>query len=452
MPYLNPEDKVKVKIEGSTKRSNLPSQCIKCGYISQNGQDLINHIELFHKVQAKTTYACPNCKYATAKYSNLELHIKKVHEDIRKCNWCTYQGIREQLKQHVIEVHKSTKATCKFCDYSSSVKVHMRQHVNSIHDRVLGESCDQCDYRCSRKGLLKEHKEYAHEKDKHHQCPICTYKVNRPKDLHNHIRHVHLKEPYKRTRFPCSQCSFSASKPQIVRKHLYLEHHQLLVCEWCSFTTKSKEELKQHEISIHSDHIRQCKHCNYTTSRSIEYLHHVKSVHEKKREAVCVICKKCFSRKSSLYEHFKKAHEQIYDVFCDICGFSCATKRQLYDHKRAVHVKKNDKPKVWRTSCKECSFSATKSSIVKKHLYLEHLQVHVCEWCTFTANDKDDITKHEKVAHFENFNICHICNYSTRSSHNLSMHLKSVHEKKIEQKTCEDSEEVEAEKIDPLST
>lgn len=427
MPYLNPKDKADIKKE--SVGSFLPATCMLCGYHSLSSNDMIEHMTAVHNRITTKCYACLNCAFAATTPSKLLHHVKYVHDKLRKCNTCGFEGNLNEYNKHVKEKHIENQKACKFCEFSTFTPTYMKQHIHSIHDQVYGEACDQCDYKSTRKSLLLEHKVYAHEKHKHEKCPFCSYRINRSKDLVNHIKRVHHKEPYNVKRISCTKCDYSATKPQMVKKHLYLKHYELHVCEWCTFASKEKDELRKHERDMHSDRINQCSLCSFSTSRLNEFKHHLKSVHEKRRDEVCSKCGKRFSSETSLIRHRKEVHEFVYNQFCDACDFSCATKRKLYDHKRSVHIKSYKPCKVKKISCAECNYSASKPRIVKKHFYLKHYGLHVCEWCTFTSKDMVELKEHEKAMHSERINQCYQCSYSTSRLCQLQKHIKAVHEK-----------------------
>lgn len=362
MPYLKQEDNPLVKKEvnptvekeGNSivkkaaikKRDRVASQCMLCGYVSFSAKALKSHMRNVHGGKKKEqSYTCFKCGHLARNSFRLKRHLKGVHENIRKCNWCDFEGVVKEVNKHVTEQHKNCKLSCKFCSFSTFVHHYMQQHIHSMHDKVLGEMCDQCDYRCSRKSVLFDHKKYVHEKIAE-QCNQCSYKISRPKDLYNHIRRVHGKEPYNVPRISCKLCSYSATKPSMIKKHLYFVHHQLYACEWCSFTSQDNVELKEHLKSMHADRLNICSYCEYTTFRMSDLNHHIKSVHDKNKDILCVKCDfKCY-RKFQLQEHFKVAHTQLYDEFCDACDFSCQTKKQLNYHKRKTCIKSNPNKKT----------------------------------------------------------------------------------------------------------
>ena len=52
---------------------------------------------------------------------------------------------------------------CTICDYSSSKKEYLKQHINSVHEGKKPNKCSICDYSCSRNTNLKQHIESVHE-------------------------------------------------------------------------------------------------------------------------------------------------------------------------------------------------------------------------------------------------------------------------------------------------
>ena len=60
---------------------------------------------------------------------------------------------------------------CSICDYNSSDKRQLKQHIASVHEGKKPHECSICDYTSSKKGNLKQHIQSEtsnHEENKPH--------------------------------------------------------------------------------------------------------------------------------------------------------------------------------------------------------------------------------------------------------------------------------------------
>ena len=53
--------------------------------------------------------------------------------------------------------------SCDKCDYKTTTKSNLKQHIKSIYDKVMF-SCEQCDYKTANKNSLNQHLKSIHEK------------------------------------------------------------------------------------------------------------------------------------------------------------------------------------------------------------------------------------------------------------------------------------------------
>ena len=50
------------------------------------------------------------------------------------CDHCEYESTRkDNLKQHIQAVHKGVRFSCDHCEYASTRKDNLKQHIKSVH-------------------------------------------------------------------------------------------------------------------------------------------------------------------------------------------------------------------------------------------------------------------------------------------------------------------------------
>ena len=82
---------------------------------------------------------------------------------------------------------------------------------------------------------------------------------------------------------------------------------------------------------------------------------------------------------------------------------------------------------VWKDpfSCKQCNYSSTVSSHLKKRL-LSHSgeKLFSCSQCSFSCTQADNLKIHNRTHSGEKAFNCDQCNYSTAQSAHLSQHMR----------------------------
>lgn len=79
--------------------------------------------------------ACQICDKPFNNPSNMRIHVRAVHEQIREFH-CEYDG----------------------CNYRASHSANLRVHVESVHINTMHINCDNCDFVCSSTLSLIQHK------------------------------------------------------------------------------------------------------------------------------------------------------------------------------------------------------------------------------------------------------------------------------------------------------
>jgi KRAB domain-containing zinc finger protein len=201
------------------------------------------------------------------------------------CDYSTHTATL--LRQHLIRHYSPTWHACDYedCTQMLSSKAGLHRHINSVHTMHEHFVCNICErvfytsgalgthtkinhtdfakqhicqfngcgklfyYHCN----LKKH-EQTHSDAKNFMCIICDKFLKTQINLDKHIQFVHLNE----RKFHCIVC------PSIMQTAAALDIHMMIhdnlrpiPCTECDSRFRTKDALKKHTSSIHSDQSKQ---------------------------------------------------------------------------------------------------------------------------------------------------------------------------------------------------
>ena len=81
---------------------------------------------------------------------------------------------------------------CSQCDASFPVRKSMLNHKRLKHGDVKQFNCEKCVYTTSKKENLKQHVQSVHEKVKE-ICETCGKEFSKKSNLNKHVRQLHTK-------------------------------------------------------------------------------------------------------------------------------------------------------------------------------------------------------------------------------------------------------------------
>ncbi|XP_064611153.1 zinc finger protein 507-like [Liolophura sinensis] len=123
---------------------------------------------------------------------------------------------------------------CEECEYSTTNKHYLKQHVDLVHSDVRPYKCPFCDYAGKRSHSLKEHL-VVHSSDRPYECHLCNATFRKKGHLTNHIK---MHSPPTTVQllggtgvfgneidgagniFICAQCEFASTSKTVLMKHL----------------------------------------------------------------------------------------------------------------------------------------------------------------------------------------------------------------------------------------
>lgn len=108
-----------------------------------------------------------------------------------RCPQCHYTtDRRNNLKRHILTMHKESSKMLECCGIVFSTKASLRQHAMVFH--YNGYTCYYCGRRFCRKALLKRHLS-VHNGQKDFICTVCDYATSHKSNLERH-RKIHSRQ------------------------------------------------------------------------------------------------------------------------------------------------------------------------------------------------------------------------------------------------------------------
>jgi predicted RNA-binding Zn-ribbon protein involved in translation (DUF1610 family) len=110
--------------------STAPARTVPSGSKSGDGESVEEQVKL-----------CPYCGKEFSFRSNMLRHVRNIHEKRRDhtCRMCTPErafATADGLRSHVKAVHeKKRDFACPLCARAFTRKAHLKQHVETVHDR-----------------------------------------------------------------------------------------------------------------------------------------------------------------------------------------------------------------------------------------------------------------------------------------------------------------------------
>ena len=217
---------------------------------------LHRHVKTIHKgVKTGVSYkhSCNQCDYRTGNAASLKAHNKTVHLIDHTCEQCraNFASI-DNLKWHVKVKHEGFRYCCEQCNFKTSNKTYLKNHVNSVHFKVNGHTCKDCRMEFATRHGLNYHAKAKHDGIK----PAVKYKDS------------------------CDQCAYDSTslKTHARSTHLKINNH---TCEQCQANFLSSHSLNWHVTMLHNGFRHCCERCDFKTSNRTYLRNHVNAVHLK---------------------------------------------------------------------------------------------------------------------------------------------------------------------------
>ena len=139
---------------------------------------------------------CNSCNKGYSSPSSLFSHTKYIHEEItHTCNICQFQTSQKSiLKNHIKSVHlKEKDFPCKICDYRATQSGNLSRHVKNVHEKSDNIMCDKCKNYIQKISLKKHLKQQHDDEATLFNCKNCTFQTVYSANLKKHVKIVHQK-------------------------------------------------------------------------------------------------------------------------------------------------------------------------------------------------------------------------------------------------------------------
>jgi KRAB domain-containing zinc finger protein len=426
--------------------------------------------------------------------SHVDLHLMSNPDEIKcafgKCNLIFSSPV--VLKEHREEHYRALLVLCDLCGAvfkcKSKLKLHMQRHNQ---ERPLACDVPGCTYTCSILQSLRTHQKYVH-----HSivctCHLCG-KIIKFHSFKSHMINHNTETPgvYRCLRrncklrlfqngdelikhteedhdvvkpFKCDVCGKCFATKSWLRKHVIIHTNQRLCkCDFkgCSYSGKTKGNLRNHKKRTHSNHSFTCCYCGIQLSNNESY-----TLHLKRHMAVtprvfrCLVkqCKKTFLKAlelrnhvdqhgivnefqvgkiacptpgctffsntfTNMYYHMKSVHTLLLLKTCQFCGQGCYSATQFQQH---VDAHKTDTDGVVKCLQEDCFKTFSSPLDLRTHVK-QHEGVIECDSpdCLFMSKLHSELQLHKITAHSIWQFICQLCGKGFEKSKNLPIHIKN---------------------------
>ena len=386
------------------------------------------HFECDYRHNEDNSTECAKCDKTFANVTNLNLHIKTVHQKLAnsfKCEKCE----KTFCEKRILDKHKS--------------------NVHKVESEYFFCNVTGCSARCKDEKGLKLHMKKYHEKINHHKstnssyCEKCEKTFSTKSDLKKHKSRVH-REEYEYLVCKVSRCMAKCKNEEGLKLHMknFHERNRSTTCDQCGKEFENFKLLMNHEKKVHFSEnggkYLMCKvsRCSAKFEDEVTRKLHVKNYHERNRSTICDQCGKSYINTSALCKHEKVVHLKMNEeAECDICGKIVAHKKSLISHKLTVHkIQRSSSRKMSdhrKFKCKLCKQKFTEKLDLYKHMSENHQGTNKfkCTQCPRSFSSFERLKNHESIAHEnENMYHCSMCTKVFEDFESLEIHQNDKHE------------------------
>ena len=221
---------------------------------------------------------------------------------------------------------------------------------DKIHPKVFNNSRDKF------KDEIWKHEKIFHSDMRKYSCRFCHKKFKRGHHLKSHTYSNHGTDEKGQPVKDLKACKFCDKKflyacklnahqlahsNEILQSKTHAKSQKYFPCKFCGKYLKTKENLKRHEIDIHTETGSiPCTICSMKFKRKYSLEKHLLTVHDKRRYIdklnICKICNKKFVYEVELLNH-QRSHSDEKPFKCDRCSNKYKLKSHLKRHKFTAH-------------------------------------------------------------------------------------------------------------------
>ncbi len=293
-----------------TATSTKSMRCGQCDFAAPDSRALKRHLKQVHSAQ-NTNEDTVTTELATTKRNEVSKKIDHIIPDEIK----SPERDKTQTKNTPVpdasdfkngQVTRSKKAglQCPYCSTKIHDRFNLKRHIRTQHNaqEVAIYFCKRCDFVAVIKEIFEEHCQSAHGNG--HQGG-----KKRRQDAHqlDHIKKVEgeiRQEVLDEVEVVADDRKVTAGAQEDISKIVSTSFR----CNLCSYTGKSRPNLKNHLTKMHNRPKVSCDRCGYSTVDSSNLLRHTKAVHDNIRDQVCSQCDYATVSTGELNRHIKITH------------------------------------------------------------------------------------------------------------------------------------------------
>eukprot|EP00092_Neocalanus_flemingeri_P029541 GFUD01032084.1.p1 GENE.GFUD01032084.1~~GFUD01032084.1.p1 ORF type:complete len:464 (-),score=93.06 GFUD01032084.1:57-1448(-) len=306
--------------------------------IAWNKQDVVVIEGTKIERNAEGLFSCSSCSKVFKTPADIKRHVV-VHtkQKNHQCNICMKSfGYKYVLERH-LHTHNPADIHCPKCDKKFSHQSNLEIHLKRIHEQAGIFVCSFCSQTFNQRSYLLSH-ERKHTGEKPYQCEHCLDSFPEKRTLYNHYYKDHnLPKPHV-----CEICGKTFVLNSDLINHMYIHSEEKkFKCEECGASFHQKRVLGEHKLKhkvkrgTYTGASTVCCGKVFTSKQRLKL--HVQVVHENQKPFECEECKKLFARQDTLRQH-KLIHEGKFDLQCEICSKQFRGRsRILQNHMKRHH-------------------------------------------------------------------------------------------------------------------
>lgn len=158
-------------------REQFPCDYQDCHFFATRKDALKSHVLTMHQTVREKVCLCIECGKSFYNKSQLNIHVKAVHEKIKNhlCNLCgkSFFNIKD-MEMHV-KRHGVKDMACEICGNLFYCSLDLRRHLKIHSEPTISCSADGCEKRFYTNSKLKTHIKIRHEGAKDYFCDYCRW-------------------------------------------------------------------------------------------------------------------------------------------------------------------------------------------------------------------------------------------------------------------------------------
>lgn len=321
------------ELENHRKNQHVRDQTIRCRIcreIFETKEAKNDHVKKVHPSGKN----CPECNTKFENWKHLVDHRNHKHNipfeankyEIFNCDNenCDYQTVdKYRFVCHKRDVHCGDRThTCHTCNstFKSQRALKSHQEVHLDREQRNGSQCDQCGKKFLSVAYLKTHIDTMHSTEKktikkQYLCHLCPNSFRDKHFFHSHMLRAHdVAPPADLKLHRCTHCDFFTVQKSHLRKHM--RHHSAgakeYECNTCGKKFLTEDCLGRH-IQRHQmkDECCPIPGCGYSTKYKNNLKNHIARIHTQKdlKPFLCPYCEYRCKEKGNLNKHITGKHK-----------------------------------------------------------------------------------------------------------------------------------------------